>query len=365
MNIIKINDTSNKLYFVGGIVRDELLGIESFDVDMTYEGNAIEFIKTLEGIEVVQINEAFGTVRVKINGKETDIASTRKEIYKKKGHLPTVIKIGCSLKDDIKRRDFTVNTLLKSVSTGEIIDLSGGIADLKNKTLRVLHDESFNDDPTRILRGLKFAIRFGFSLDNHTKKLQNKYLKNINYDMCYKRIKKELIETFNLNSQAALEKFIKDDIYKLITEKKVSLPQTNIEKLITKYPVDNIWIVYVGVTGDLSRLPLTKIEQKIFTDFESIGKLNSDYEIYKAFEKVMPETVLLYAILKDETAALKYLDKLRNIHISINGNDLLKIGIAPSPKYQEIFDYVLKQKLISPDMSKSDELKAARNYLIG
>ena len=358
MNIINIKD--NKLYYVGGVVRDELLGVKSIDVDLTYEGNAIDFVKTLSGIEVVQINEPFGTVRVKIDGKEIDIASTREEIYERKGHLPTVTEIGCRLQDDVKRRDFTINALYKSVSTGGIKDFTGGLEDLKNKTIRVLHDESFIDDPTRIIRGLKFAVRFGFKLDTNTKKLQDEYLKNINYDMCYKRIKKELIETFNLNSQTAFETFIKDGIYKLVTEKKVSLPKINIEKLISRYPVENTWLVYIGILDDLSRLPLTKIEQKILSDFDAIGKLKSDFEIYKAFEKVMPETILLYAILKDEKAAIKYLEKLRFIHISINGNDLQELGIAPSPKYQEIFDYVLKEKLKSPDMSKSEELKLAR-----
>lgn len=363
MNIININDT--KLYYVGGVVRDELLGIESFDVDLTYEGNAIEFAQNLKNIEILQINEPFGTVRVKIDGREIDIASTREEIYDKKGHLPTVTKIGCSLEDDIKRRDFTINTFVKSTATGEIKDFTGGIEDLKNKTLKVLHDKSFIDDPTRIIRGLKFSIRFGFKLNKQTKKLQDEYLKNINYDMCYKRVKKELIETFNLNSQKAFEKFIKDRIYKLITDKKVSLPHVNIEKLINKYPVDNIWIVYAGVLQDLSKLPLTKTEQKILDDLNSIGKIKSDFDAYKAFEKVHIETILLYAILKNEKIAVKYLDKLQHIKIQINGNDLQEIGIAPSPKYQEIFDYVLKLKLKSPDMSKADELKAARNYLVG
>ena len=403
MNIININD--NKLYFVGGVVRDELLGVESLDVDLVYEGNAIEFAENLEippaplckggkvktslvkggganapeGFEILQINEPFGTVRVKIGGHEIDIASTREEIYERKGHLPTVTKIGCPLKDDVKRRDFTINSLYKSVATGEIVDLTGGLEDLKNKTIRILHDESFIDDPTRIIRALKFSVRFGFKLDKHTRKLQEDYLKNINYDMCYKRIKKELIETFNLNSQAAFETFIKDGIYKLVTEKKVSLPRVNIEKLINKFSrhcgldpqsqschnditIRNIWLIYAGVLGDLSRLPLTKTEQKILDDYNSIGKLKNDFEIYRAFEKVPPETVILYAILKDEKTAMRYFDKLRGIKISINGKDLQEIGIAPSPKYQEIFDYVLKEKLKNPDMSKNEELKAARNY---
>lgn len=360
MNIININD--NKLYYVGGVVRDELLGVESLDVDLVYDGDAIEFAKTLHDVEIIQINEPFGTVRVNIDGREIDIASTREEIYERKGHLPTVTKIGCPLQDDVKRRDFTVNSLYKSVSTGEIVDLTCGLEDLKNKTLRVLYNESFIDDPTRIIRALKFRVRFGFKLDKQTKKLQDDYLKNINYDMCYKRIKKELIETFNLNSQKAFEKFIKERIYKLVTAKKVSLPRVNIEKLINRYPVENVWIVYAGVLEDLSRLPLTKTQQKILEDYNSIGKLKNDFEIYRAFEKVLPETVLLYAILKNEKAAIRYLDKLRGIKISINGKDLQEIGIAPSPEYQKIFDYVLKEKLKNPTLSKNDEIKIARDY---
>ena len=354
----------HNLYYVGGVVRDERLGLESIDVDVVYEGNAIAFGRSLPNAEVIQINEPFGTVRVKINGREIDIASTREEVYERKGHLPTVTKIGCTLKDDVKRRDFTINALYKSVATGEIIDYTGGLEDLKTKKLRVLHDESFIDDPTRILRALKFSVRFGFTLDAHTKNLQDEYLKNINYDMCYKRIKKELIETFNLNSYNAFEKFINDGVYKLVTPCNTILPSVNIENLIRRHSVERPWLVYVGVLRDLSRLPLTKTEQKILDDFNAIGELKSDFEIYKAFEKAQPETVLLYAVLKNENAALKYLDKLSKIKISINGKDLQELGLAPSPKYQEVFDYVLVRKLANPVMSRQDELEIVRHYLI-
>ncbi len=377
MDIIKIKDTSNKLYYVGGVVRDEILGIKSFDVDMTYEGNAIEFAKNnlikqdeqsnLQDTgcisEILQINEPFGTVRVKIDGREVDIASTRQEVYERKGHLPKVTKIGCTLKEDVLRRDFTINTLAKSVSTGEIIDYTGGLEDIKTKTLRVLHDRSFIDDPTRILRGLKFSIRFGFELDEHTKKLQDEYLHNINYDMCYKRIKKELIETFNLNSQKAFERFINDGICKLITTTPVPLPQVNIEELVNKYKIEHPWIIYAGVLKDLSRLPLTKTEQKILDDFNAAGNPQTDFELYKAFEKVSIKTVILYAVLKDYEKAIHYLDNLRGIKISINGNDLQAIGLPPSAKYAAIFDKILEQKLASPGMNKSEELSIAQKFL--
>lgn len=353
MNIININDTSNKLFYIGGVVRDELLGRKSYDIDITFVGNAIEYCARFG--EIIQENPDFGTIRVNVEGKEVDFASTRSESYPRKGHLPVVDKIGCSLKEDVLRRDFTINALAKSVTTGEIIDYTGGLEDLKNKKLRVLHDESFIDDPTRIIRGLKFSVRFGFELDEHTRVLQEKYLSNINYDMSFKRVKKELIETFSLNSQRAFEIFINDGIYKLVTPNEVKLPKVNIEKLVNDYAVELPWIVYAGVLSDLSRLPLTKTEQKILDDV-SENILKTDFELYKAFENSRTETVLLYAILKDETGARHYLDELRNIKISVTGKDLQKLGIKPSPKYNEIFDEVLKQKLENPCLTLDDEI---------
>lgn len=406
MNIININDTSNKLFYIGGVVRDELLDKQSIDIDITYVGNAIEYCSKFG--EVIQINPDFGTVRVKIpssphreitdfvpstgsghnvseelNNVIVDFASTRSETYPKKGHLPVVEKIGCSLKEDVLRRDFTINALAKSITTGEIVDYVGGLKDLKNKKLRVLHDNSFIDDPTRIIRGLKFAMRFNFELEEHTKKLQDEYLKNINYDMSYKRIKKELIETFNTplsnitkeyKKQRTFERFINEKIYKLVTPNDVEIPSINIEELVEKYCLDmdchvantprndeHIWLIYVGVLKDLSRLPLTKIEQKILDDVPQ-NILNSDFELYKTFENAKIETILLYAILKDQKGAKHYLDNLRNIKISINGKDLQNLGISPSPQYQEIFDEVLKAKLQNPKMTKEDELKIAKSY---
>lgn len=406
MNIININDTSNKLFYIGGVVRDELLDKQSIDIDITYVGNAIEYCSKFG--EVIQINPDFGTVRVKIpssphreiadfvpstgsghnvseelNNVIVDFASTRSETYPKKGHLPVVEKIGCSLKEDVLRRDFTINALAKSITTGEIVDYVGGLKDLKNKKLRILHDNSFIDDPTRIIRGLKFTMRFNFELEEHTKKLQDEYLKNINYDMSYKRIKKELIETFNAplsnitkeyKKQRTFERFINEKIYKLVTPNDIEIPSINIEELIEKYCLDidchvaktprndeHIWLIYVGVLKDLSRLPLTKIEQKILDDVPQ-NILNSDFELYKTFENAKIETILLYAILKDQKGAKYYLDNLRNIKISINGKDLQNLGISPSPQYQEIFDEVLKAKLQNPKMTKEDELKIAKSY---
>jgi hypothetical protein len=123
---------------------------------------------------------------------------------------------------------------------------------------------------------------------------------------------------------------------------------------------DTLWLIFVGVLKDLSRLPLTKLEQKILDDIPK-ANFKTDFEIYKAFENVNIETVLLYAILKDEKIARHYLDNLRNIRLEISGKDLQQLGFKPSPKYAEIFDKVLKEKLNNPKMTKKDEINLVKN----
>ena len=260
-----------KLYYVGGVVRDEILGVQSFDTDFCYEGNAIEYAKE-NGFNIIRENPDFGTVRILFDGKDIDNASTREETYPKVGHLPIVKNIGCPLLDDLKRRDFTINAMAKNTVTGEIIDYFGGIEDIKNKKLKILHPTSFVDDPTRIIRGLKFSVRFGFELEEKTEILQQQYLQNINYDMSYHRVKKELKETFNLNKQIAITKFIDEKIYKLL-DGKSDIPTyiPNIEAVLSKITSDNIWLFYL-CKFNLCNLALTKKEKTILKWFNELSE---------------------------------------------------------------------------------------------
>ena len=282
---------NEKLYYIGGIVRDEILGKKSFDTDITYQGNVIEFCKKLEqqGIGTIkQINDAFCTVKMIIDNQEIDFASTRDEIYEKKGHLPIVSDIGCDLKKDVLRRDFTINALAKSLKTNEIIDYTGGLQDLKNKTLRVLHDNSFIDDPTRILRSLKFSIRFGFEQDKITQKLQNDYLSNINYDMSYHRIKKELKEAFNLNKQICYDRFVDEKLYKLLSPNAVA---PNFRPIFKNINFEEPWIVYMSFF-DLSNLELTRKEKRIL---EWAKRLKTE----PVSNNTPPESVLINQIYQE------------------------------------------------------------------
>lgn len=268
----------DKLYYIGGIVRDELLKIPSLDTDLCYEGNAIEFAQK-QGLNIIKTNNDFGTVRVLEDSKEIDIASTRTETYPRKGHLPKVDNIGCPLREDLKRRDFTINAMAKRTSDGELIDYFNGLDDIKNKIIRVLHKNSFIDDPTRIIRGLKFSVRFGFELSEETKKLQDEYLNNINYDMSYHRIRKELIETFNLDSAEAYDKFVEQGIYKLLGDC-VKIPKIKgeqIKNVLKNFNTKYVWLFYLmpfvesGFNPDI--IYLTRAEKRIIEWAEKLKKL--------------------------------------------------------------------------------------------
>ncbi len=354
------------LYYVGGIVRDEILGAKSFDTDFCYEGNAIEFARANE-LNVVKENPDFGTVRVLSDEGEIDIASTRTETYPKVGHLPVIDKIGCSLMEDLKRRDFTINAMAKNTLTSEIADYFGGLQDIKDKKLRVLHEKSFIDDPSRIIRGLKFAVRFGFELDEYTKKLQEEYLNNINYDMSYHRLKKELKETFSLNNLIAYQLFIEQGIYKLLGEN-CSAPDVIINPAEVINSVPNLkcpYMVYLGLFN-LSNFELNKEELDIINNYNNIKKSKplTDVEIYKLFKNIPLESVVLYAITVDYDTAMEYLSKLAKIKIEINGYDLKQLGIPQGKIYKEIFDSILKEKIANPDWNKNDEIEFVKKHYL-
>jgi len=357
---MKIKD--EKLYYVGGIVRDEMLGVPSFDTDYCYEGDAIEFSQKFN---VIKTNPDFGTIRILDNGEEIDIASTRTEVYPKNGHLPSITSLGCSLLEDLKRRDFTINAMAKNTLSGEVMDYFGGFEDLKNKKIRVLHDKSFIEDPTRIVRGLKFSVRFGFELESYTKKLQEVYLNNINYDMSYHRIKKELMETFNLNKNKAFEEFVEQGIYKLLGPNQIA-PKVlcDIETIVNKYSPKHIWLVYVGLFN-LSNFELNGEEKEIIEKFNIIKVAipKEDYLIYKLFNKVPLESILLYMISVDLDTAQRYLDILSEIKIETNGEDLKSLGIKQGPIYSDIFEYLLKEKIKNRNLLKIDELDLVQKFI--
>jgi tRNA nucleotidyltransferase (CCA-adding enzyme) len=157
------------VYLVGGAVRDLLLGLPRADVDLAVEGSAAALAERLGGAEIA--HERFGTVKVKVEGHELDIASARSETYPQPGALPLVGPAE-GIEQDLARRDFSVNAMaIPLQGVARLVDPHGGSEDLDRGLLRVLHERSFVDDPTRALRAARYAARFGFELEPGTEEL--------------------------------------------------------------------------------------------------------------------------------------------------------------------------------------------------
>jgi tRNA nucleotidyltransferase (CCA-adding enzyme) len=158
---------SRGVYLVGGAVRDLLLGDQPVDLDVVVEGDPAEVIALLGG--EVQTYDRFGTATVKADGHTYDIAQARRERYVAPGALPEVEP--APLDVDLRRRDFTVNAVAIALASGELRALPESLPDLEARVLRVLHDRSFIDDPTRLLRLARYAARLGFDVEPRSREL--------------------------------------------------------------------------------------------------------------------------------------------------------------------------------------------------
>lgn len=193
------------LYLVGGPVRDLLLGRPLSDLDLMTPGEASGLAaKVAEGIPGLRITEhpRFGTVALETEEGALDLATLRHETYAGPGALPDVVP--GTLDQDIARRDFSINALCCRIDlshpkgTLEIIDRAGGLEDLAKKRLRVLHERSFHDDPTRIWRAARFASRLGFSLDRKSRSVLRDALRDGSFGaVSGERFRRELVATFD------------------------------------------------------------------------------------------------------------------------------------------------------------------------
>jgi len=389
------------IYLIGGTVRDIIIGQKNFDIDIAVEKNAIEFSKFLRkeypGIcSIKEIHEDFKTTKVIFNinneNVEIDIASTRQEEYKYPASLPTVEKIGCAIYEDITRRDFTINSMaltLNQANFCKLVDPLNGYEDLLNKKIRILHPLSFIDDPTRIIRALKFSVRFNMELENSTKKLQTACIKSgLFNNIANERIKSEIKQTFNLNQARCLEKFLNEKIYCLL-DKDISVFQDKIiilsskcENLINKYKKfiskDLIWLIYLGIlTINLSmdkideicqKLYLSGLESEILYSAKNISeKMNliksakTRFEIYEQLEGYFTESILINLITTEDNEIAQnvdlYIKKLQNIKIYTTGKTLINLGLTPGPIFGKILRELLKAKINQEIFTEEDEIK--------
>ncbi len=332
-------------FIVGGVVRDLVLKKDIKDYDFVIEGSAIEFAKNAN-FSIKSIHEPFNTVKVNIDETEIDIASTRCEKYPKNGCLPVVDKIGVNIEEDLKRRDFTINSIALNLKTNEYIDPYSGLSDIKNKVLKILHDNSFKDDPTRILRGLDFKYRFNFDFDEKTKALALDTAKNYDREgLSIDRVYLTLNKIFKTSySDKILKEILENNYYKIWTNRSsINLDEVGfLEETIKKFDVKEKNKFYIAA---LEAIPYVK------------PKFKDDFEILNFFKSFNEIQLALYYFKTKDISAYKYLS-LKEIKPLINGKALLEKGFKEGKTIGDILNTVKKEKILNKEnfKTKEDEL---------
>lgn len=393
------------IYLVGGCVRDILRGDENLDIDIVAEKDGISFAKEL-GMRFsakVTVHQRFGTAQLFIRncpwmgGQQgrVDVATARTEYYESPAALPKV-EIS-SIKKDLYRRDFTINTLAVKLNKdfGRLIDFFGGQRDLKDKAIRVLHNLSFVEDPTRAFRAIRFSERFGFKLTRHTENLIKTALKmDIFEKLSGTRIYDEMMLIFaETNPLKAMKRL---DVYSLL---KVIHPTLafgqNAEALFQSVHDTLSWfdLLFLGEEYDsgfvylmallqplsvaerasaLARLavpskPAGKIASTLTDAAIVINKLKGDspVETYRLLISRPLESVLFIMAASDKRqkkGVSQFLIEFRRTKPLLNGKDLKALGVSEGPVYSVIFEKLLDERLRGKLITKEDEIEFLKNH---
>ncbi|MBF0378971.1 MAG: CBS domain-containing protein [Desulfamplus sp.] len=402
------------VFVVGGFVRDLLLYRKSDDVDIVVEGDGIAFAQQLAQMKSGRCNThpEFGTAVVILpSGFKIDVASARLEYYKAPAALPTVEM--SSIKLDLFRRDFTINTFAIKLNLdgfGTLIDFFGAQRDLKDKTIRIIHNLSFVEDPTRVFRAIRFANRFGFSIGKLTSSLIKNaikldFFKDLSGLRVFSEIKQileeenpipaiESIREYQLDRIIHPEFSIDREIIAILSSVKKTLAWHDLLYLDVQYLR---WSLYFMV---MMRRTQVRVCEEICDKFQLPPRqrnivlrerLKADERLY-LMEKLMAEKkagsessilknselynlmipfkvehiLYMMAIARKEEirkAISWFYTQLKDTTVSIRGKDLISMGIKPGPDYKNIIQSVLEAKLDGKLKSREDELDFVKNNI--
>ena len=376
-----------KAYAVGGFIRDLILRRPTLDIDIVVEGEGIQFAKDFAESYGARVRsyKKFGTAVVIFpDGFKIDVATARLEYYEYPAALPTVEL--SSLKLDLYRRDFTINTLAVELSPGrfgQLIDYFGAQRDFKDKAIRVLHNYSFVEDPTRVFRAIRYEQRLGFRIGKHTANLiVNAVKMDLLVQLSGRRLTNEL--KLILSEENPAPEIKRMDEYKLLPFLHPDMVYgPSMERLLQEiravmawYDLSFIgngcdrWLVYLLALAD--PLSLEGLEQFCsrmefpprLTSWLLEGRTkaisvaqgfyrNHDLKpsaTYRLLEGLDAEW-LLFIMAKtqqDETrrAISLYFRNLKEVRSDLGGKDLKSMGISPGPVYRQILDQLLDGRLM-------------------
>jgi tRNA nucleotidyltransferase (CCA-adding enzyme) len=388
------------VYVVGGFVRDLLLDRPNFDVDVVVEGDGLAFGRALaKELEArVKVHERFGTAVVLLpDGIKLDVATARTEYYEYPTALPTVEQ--SSIKKDLYRRDFTINTLavrLNSRRFGELLDFYGGQRDLKEGTIRVLHSLSLIEDPTRVFRAVRFEHRFGFRLGKETLALIKGAAKmDLFHRLSGHRLMEELRLLFSERrprgavsrlGELGLLRFIHP---KLAWSGKLDRVLQGVEEAMDWYHLLFLdrkiepWLPYLmalmevlpdrAVIETLKRFPFTETESErikaarfqIKAGLPLLGKRPAPRpaETYRVLTGWADEP-LVYLMGVTRSEAIKrqvsaFMTTYRQTTPALTGADLKAMGLKPGPHYKRILSALLDARLNGDITSDAEEREMA------
>lgn len=398
------------VHAVGGFVRDLLLDVANLDLDITVEGDGIFFAETFgeqHGCRV-RPHQAFGTAVVVFpDGRKLDVASTRLEYYESPGVLPTVER--ASLRHDLYRRDFTINTLalcLNSNRFGILLDFFGGQKDLQEKTVRVLHNLSFVEDPTRAFRAIRFEQRLGFQLDPHTEGLLRSAVRaGLVERVGGKRLLGELIQILKEQEPVPAVKRMAQlgllpcihselrfgpDSEQLFAELERVLAWYQLLYLDTPLEPWTVWFLALMDRLDSPRyleacrrlmMPERLMERVFGHRHQALKRLQhlrqmvghgqeiSNSRLYAGLHG-MPVELLLYGLARSGQEELRrlvshYLTRLAGVRALVSGTELQALGAARGPAIRCLKEQLLAARLDGLIASKDEELVLAGQLIAG
>ena len=392
------DDQGVSVYLVGGVVRDLFLKRDNLDLDFVVEGNAIIFARKAAGIlkAPIKVYKDFGTAAVVLNdGRALDFATARAETYAAPGCLPQVRR--GSIHEDLFRRDFTVNAMALGINHsrwGQLVDPFDGLKDLRAKTIRVLHQRSFDDDATRILRAIRFEQRFGFRIKPQTLKLLKRRLArrtgdHVSAQRFFNEFRKILMEekifpALKRMKQLRAEKLLHPGF--VLDLKILKTVQSRFDAVKKKYDLSNDyrWKIFLTAVleGQADRviaefprsLSLTAHDCKIFAqansaiDFLSRLCKNSlsPSGVYGVLKPLAPEQCIYLLCRASRAQVLRRLDRFLKkdqfVVLAIDGNDVKVLG-ATGAKIGEVLKETLDRKIDTGLKSKSQEISFVRGLL--
>ena len=389
------------VYGVGGFVRDLLLKVENFDVDIVVEGNGIRLAEEFEKKFSCQIrtHKKFGTAIILFpDGLKVDVATARWEVYDSPATLPTVES--ASIKRDLYRRDFTINTLaiqLNPKTFGELIDFFGGVKDIKEKVIRVLQNLSFVEDPTRVFRALRFEQRFEFQIGKHTQNLMKNavrvgFLERLSGGRVLSELILILREEFPLLTLKRMRDFnlfhFLHPTLKFDEQTEVLFEQARhviswFDLLFLEERYER-WLIYFyslidflkeGEVEELcqrlamnERLKKKVMEGKFQADrtlLQIFSWIHSDRqpkrsEIYEALNPLSAESKLFMMAKTTQVATRRYISlyftQLKDTKPLLRGTDLIQMGIQSGPFIKRVLTELLKARLDEQVITRQDEV---------